>query len=151
MFLPTYNAAYHDWVYPSTWTRSVFGTSLSIDPNNNYILILKTGHYLVNLCWESYANMNADVMARRAVGIDWYPTIADYENGTNLIEYQGAFSICIADSAQTDAEINAEITKIIYLVAGNVISASSFYASWNGTVGDGISMPKVWFRIIRLD
>ena len=95
--------------------------------------------------------MNADVMAQRAVGIDWYPTVADCENGINYIEYLGAYSMFISNYAQTDAKMNAEVTRIMYLVAGNAITASSYYAAWNGSVGDGISTQKGWYRIIRLD
>ena len=126
---------------------------MSINATKNIFVVLKTGHYLVNCVLVTYINIDADTMQETRVGFEWYPTVDDYDNYTNVIEYWGPMSVFISNAAQTDIMITSEINRIMYLVAGNVLGGLRINNSvWGGgSISKGDSPEKSWQRVVRLD
>ena len=146
-----YNAAYINWVAPSTYTRQVFGTSLSINATENVFIVLKTGHYLVNFSMLYYYNTGINAIVTQATGIEHYPTFADYIGYTNVTMYWGPWSAFTSSEEQDNIPIVSEITRVMYLVEGNVLNGGSYYGSGQGSYSNGDSPAQAWYRVIRLD
>jgi len=146
-----YNAAYINWVAPSTYTRQVFGTSLSINATENVFIVLKTGHYLVNFSMLYYYNTGINAIVTQATGIEHYPTFADYIGYTNVTMYWGPWSAFTSSEEQDNIPIVSEITRVMYLVEGNVLNGGSFYGGGQGSYSNGDSPAQAWYRVIRLD
>ena len=146
-----YNAAYINWVAPSTYTRQVFGTSLSINATENVFIVLKTGHYLVNFSMLYYYNTGIDAIVTQATGIEHYPTFADYIGYTNATVYWGPWSAFTSSVAQNNIPVASEITRVMYLVVGNVLNGGSFYGGGQGSYEGGSLPGQAWYRVIRLD